>query len=137
MNVSALAASVLVAFGSGYLLNGLDRSGSNDPLIADPTRIVIDVSRGGGSESHVENAASKSEFVLIDALVPAEAEYVAVRGPGMPERALSVSKDGVATLLLRRSEMDRIGPLTLLIKAGGREFEKPLQLKQIKSGEHP
>ena len=127
----ALAASILVAFGSGYLLNGLDRTGRGDMLIADPTRIVIDVSRGGESERNVENPSSTSEFVLIDALVPPEATYVAVRGPGMPERKLSVSKDGVASLLLRRSEIDRIGPLTLVIKAGGREFERPLSLKQL------
>lgn len=130
-HVPALAASILVAFGSGYMLNGLDRTGRSDMLIADPTRIVIDVSRGGESERNVENSSSASEFVLIDALVPPEATYVAVRGPGMPERKLAVSKDGVATLLLRRSEIDRIGPLTLVIKAGGREFEKPLSLKQL------
>lgn len=127
----ALAASIAIAFGSGFLLNGAFRPGGEDALIADPTRVVIDASRGSGPGQNVENGASTSEFVLIDALVPPEATYVAVRGPGMPERKLAVSKDGVATLLLRRSEIDRIGPLTLVIKAGGREFEKPLSLKQL------
>jgi len=61
--------------------------------------------------------------------VPADATYVAVRGPGLKERQLSVSKDGVATLLLRRSDIGRIGPLTLVIRSQGREVEKPLQLE--------
>lgn len=126
----ALAASVAVAFGTGFLANGLFRAERSDTLIADPTRIVFDVSRGSAPAANVDNARSASEYVVIDALVPADASYVAVRGPGMPERALSVSKDGVATLLLRRSELGRIGPLTLVIKAGGQEFERPLPLTQ-------
>jgi hypothetical protein len=131
-HLAALAASILVAFGSGYLLSGNIRSGREDALIADPTRYVIDVSRGdGGPGQAVENAASKSEFVLLDALVPPDADYVAVRGAGMPERRLTVSKDGVVTLLLRRSEIGRVGPLTLVIKTGGREFERPLPLDQL------
>lgn len=126
----ALAASVVAAFGTGFLANGLFRAERSDGVIADPTRIVVDVSRGSAPAASVDNATSASEYVLIDALVPADASYVAVRGPGMPERVLSVSKDGVATLLLRRSELGRIGPLTLVIKAGGREFEQPLPLSQ-------
>jgi hypothetical protein len=136
-HLTALAASVAIAFGSGFLLNGAVRPGHDDLLIPDPTRVVIDSSRGGGQQDNVENAGSASEFVLVDALVPPDATYVAVRGPGMPERKLNVSKDGVATLLLRRSEIGRMGPLSLLIKAGGREFEKPLPLKQLESGDHP
>jgi hypothetical protein len=133
----AVAASLAVAFGAGLVLDAVVRSQRADPLIADPTRIVIDASRGAGTEHPVENASSRSEFVLIDALVPPEADYVAVRGPGMPERRLTVSKDGVATLLLRRSDADRIGPLTLVVKAAGHEFEKPLSLKQLQKGDHP
>jgi len=132
-HVPALAASIAIAFGVGFLSSGIVRTDRSGSLIADPTRIVLDASRGDTPGSSVENAASTSEFVLVDALVPADASYVAVRGPGMPERRLAVSKDGVATLLLRRSEIDRIGPLTLLIKAGGRDFEKPLPLTQLQA----
>lgn len=127
----ALAASIAIAFGSGFLLNGAFRPGGGDALIVDPTRVVIDASRGSESHENVENAGSNSEFVLIDALVPPDATSVVVRGPGMPERQLTVSKDGVATLLLRRSDIERVGPLTLVIKAGGREFDRPLHLKQL------
>ena len=133
----ALAASVAIAFGTGFLANGLFRAERTDTVIADPTRIVVDVSRGGASAANVDNAASASEYVLIDALVPADASYVAVRGPGLPDRVLSVSNDGVATLLLRRSELGRIGPLTLVIKAGGHEFERPLPLTTALTGRKP
>lgn len=129
-HLSALAASVAMAFGAGVVVNGLFRADRSDSLIADPTRIVIDASRGAPPAPNIENAASSSPFILIDALVPPDASYVAVRGPGMPEHALSVSKDGVATLLLRRSDVGRVGPLTLVIRAGGREFERPLPLRQ-------
>ena len=122
----ALAASIAIAFGTGFLAKGLFRVERADTVIADPTRIVVDVSRGGASAPNVDNAASASEYVLIDALVPADASYVAVRGAGLPDHVLSVSNDGVATLLMRRSELARIGPLTLVVKAGGREFETTL-----------
>jgi hypothetical protein len=126
--VPALAASIAVAFGAGFLLHGGMGTYGDDALIADPTRIVIDSARGAPSGPRVENPESASAFVLIDALVPADAEYVAVRGARIGERRLTVSKDGVATLLLRRDDLGRMGPLTLVIRSAGREYERPLQL---------
>jgi hypothetical protein len=149
--VPAVAASLAVAFGAGFLIHASRTPYPDDGVVADPTRIVVDATRGGeagqrvdnasgasrfvvdttrGGEvvQRVDNASSASRFVLVDALVPADAEYVAVRGPGLAERRLSVSKDGVASLLLRRDEIERVGALTLVVRSAGHEFERPLHL---------
>jgi hypothetical protein len=136
-HVPALAAAMVAAFGAGFVIDSARMGDGSPALIADPTRVVFDTARGGDEGPSIDNPTGASDYVLLDALVPAAADYVAVRAPGLPERRLAVSRDGVATLLLRRSEIDRIGALTLVVRAGGREFEKPLQLKQVQTRSRP
>jgi len=133
----AMAASITLAFGVGFLLRrGPQTAHTDDAVTVNPMRVVVDVSRGGTQENAIDNAASTSDFVLVDAIVPVDATRVLLRAANVPDREVAVSKDGVATLLVRRSELKKLGPLKLLITAGAREYERPLSLDVTKPGDH-
>ena len=79
-----------------------------EAVIADPTRIVYDTTRGStGSVAQLSHAASASPYVLIEVAMPPSARNVVLALDGQPDVSLEISPDGFVSFLFPRNAMDR------------------------------
>ena len=76
-----------------------------EAVIADPTRIVYDTTRGStGSVAQLSHAASASPYVLIEVAMPPSARNVVLALDGQPDVSLEISPDD-ARLRLERARL--------------------------------
>lgn len=105
----AAAATVVAALGMGWFgRSAIGPKPGMEAVIADPTRIVYDTTRGStGSVAHLSHAASASPYVLIEVAMPPSARNVVLALDGQPDVSLEISPDGFVSFLFPRNAMDR------------------------------
>ncbi len=101
----ALAASLLLGIGGGWLGHGAIRNAGPPEIIANPPRIFFDTLRGGEIAPQRQHSASKSEYVLIEVAVPPGATEVRVEvdGHAWP---LIASSDSVVSFVAGRKRLN-------------------------------
>ncbi len=95
-----IAAALVACTGLGWFSGS--RMAEAPAAIASPARILIDTYRGvEGNRSHVENAGSSSDYVLIEVAIPDGAQSPRLEAGGR-SLALWRSADGFVSFLLRK-----------------------------------
>lgn len=95
----ALSASWVIGVGFGLFVHSF--LASEDRIIANPSRMVIDTMRGETSAPRIYESIDGADYVLVDVAVPAGATHVNIHFKG-GELPLKVGDDGFATFLISK-----------------------------------
>lgn len=124
----ALAATVVLGIGLGAVMQRTMFSGTDADVVANPGRVVYDTLRGEASAPTYEPSAVRSEYLLIEVALPADATGIELRVGNEPPRPLRLSADSFASFLITRERAREVRNATIHYTTGTDQFDKPIVL---------
>jgi hypothetical protein len=101
-----------------------------DIVIANPTRILFDTTRGSPNEPVIEHRERRTRFLLIEIAVPPEAKEVSLEFDDGTRSSLDPAGDGFDSLLVPRSVIERGALATLHYELDGNKTSLSIALNQ-------
>ena len=132
---AAIAASLLLGLGVGWIGHRVLSLDHSQALIANPTRIIYDTLRGEASLPRIEHADSKSDYVLVEIAVPPEAKQIILNIENAAEQTFTESPDGFISALIDKHALTRAQSIFLRYKLKGVTQQRTLSLTEFKRGE--
>lgn len=128
----AVAASLVLGVGLGWIgAQGRISAPPTEGLVANPTRIVFDTTRGEPSPPRREHDDASSPYLLVEVAVPANAQNIRLRTRNGDQRSLSPSPDGFVNFLIGRTRVAAEAPLEILYSIDGRQLRRELSRQQL------
>ncbi len=110
--VWAAAASLVLGFGIAQLIPTREAAG----VMPNPSRLVVDVSRGGRPLAPAPASTGSPDLLIVDFMVPAATVSVQASSDTFGTIDLPVSTDGIASLVLQGRERSKTKHLRLTVK---------------------
>lgn len=132
---TALAASLLLGLGVGWIAERGWSPEYGQTLIANPTRIIYDTLRGEASLPRIEHADSTSDYVLVEIAVPPEARQIILNIENTAEKTFTESPDGFISALINKRALTRAQNIFLRYQLKGTAQQRTLSLAEFKGGE--